>query len=136
MDTLSGVWKSSYEYDDSKRGQSFRSEHYVQMHRDGDTLIAESIPEVSEAYLFMRLHLDDLVATGSWQEETSKTGYYKGAVYNGALQVVLSEDGLKLTGQWVGFGRAMDVKNGKWEFTYVGKELPADATKLPIELPT
>jgi len=47
----------------------------------------------------MRLMVDGMTANGSWEEETSPTGYYKGAVYRGALQFLVGPSGGLLTGR-------------------------------------
>jgi hypothetical protein len=41
--------------------------------------------------------VDGMTATGSWEERTSPTGYYKGAVYRGALQFLVAPSGGQLT---------------------------------------
>jgi hypothetical protein len=122
-DTLSGIWKSRYEYPSSSRNGVFYAENYVKVVRVGNAFVVESIPEVNDSYLILRLTIDDNVATGSWQECTSPTGHYKGAIYHGAIQLVVDEDQKRMTGRWVGFNRRKEVKTGLWEFTYLGDDM-------------
>ncbi len=122
-----GIWKSTYSYPSSGRDGEFTGEHYVRLHQKDNHLIFESAAETSKSYLIIRLSVQDDIATGSWQEETDQDGYYSGAVYYGALQLVVSEDHKKMSGKWVGFGKDMDVNVGPWELTYVGPSLPKEA---------
>ena len=122
-----GIWKSVYHYPSSEQGQEFTGEHYVRAHQQQHHLIFESAAETSASYLIIRLSVKDNIATGSWQEQTDPNGYYKGAVYYGALQLVVSDDGTKMAGKWVGFGKDMEVNVGPWELSYIGKSLPKEA---------
>jgi hypothetical protein len=122
-----GIWKSSYHYPSSGRGQELEGHHFVRLHQKDNHLVFESAAETSTSYLIIRLSIEDNIATGSWQEQTEQDGYYKGAVYYGAIQLVVSEDGKKMSGKWVGFGKDMQVNVGPWELEYVGKSLPQEA---------
>lgn len=121
-----GIWRSHYKYTSSGRKGEFDNEHLVRLQTDGKQFVFESVPNANKSYVIIRVSLNGDIATGSWQEETEPDGYYKGAVYYGAIQLVVSEDQKQLAGKWVGFGKDMEVNVGPWEFTYVGPELPAD----------
>jgi hypothetical protein len=125
--TLSGIWRSHYGYHSHSRNADFEDEHLVRLHHRGHQLVIESLPEVNTSYVIIRLSLADNVATGSWEEHTDPSGYYKGAVYHGAVQLVLAANKRRLSGKWVGFGKDMKVNVGSWEFVYLGKTLPANA---------
>lgn len=58
------------------------------------------------------------VITGTWTERTSPDGYYRGAVYHGAIQLLMDPTAKKMTGKWVGFGRRMDMNTGVWELMF------------------
>lgn len=120
---FSGIWRSHYRYPSSSRQTDFVDEHLVRVHQFDRQLIIESVPEKpKKSYLMLHLTLQEGVATGSWQEETEPNGYYKGAVYYGAIQVVISPDKRKMNGKWLGFGKDMEVEAGPWMFTYLGEE--------------
>jgi len=121
---LTGIWLSRYRYPSSSRAAELEGQHYVRIFRKGRFLIAESLPKINASYLLMRLALDDNVIAGSWQEETNPDGYYKGAIYHGAIQLLLDEARNRMHGQWVGFGKDKEVNVGPWELTYVGENLP------------
>ncbi|SRR6266496_12666 len=121
-----GIWESTYSYPSTGREGMFEGHHYTRLLQKDHHLVFESLPKVNESYLIVRLSVDDDIATGSWQEQTEPTGYYQGAVYYGAIQLVVSEDRKKLTGKWVGFGKGMEVNVGPWEFTFLGEKLPHD----------
>jgi hypothetical protein len=131
-DTFSGVWHSNYTYTSSSRSGEFQGEHYVKMMQDGDKLIVESLPEVNPSYLILKLKVDDNdgMVTGSWQESTREDGYYKGAVYYGAIQMAVEKTGKELVGKWLGFGKDRAINVGPWKFTYLGETLPEDAKSL------
>lgn len=112
---LSGVWRSRYKYPSSSRGGEFEYQHTIRLHQEGNRIAAESVPEEQQSYLALKLSLQDNVATGTWQEQTEKDGYYKGAVYYGAIQLILSEDGNRMSGKWTGFGKDGEVNTGSWE---------------------
>lgn len=121
-----GIWESTYSYPSTGREGMFEGHHYTRLLRKDNHLVFESLPKVNESYLIVRLSIDDDVVTGSWQEQTDSGGYYQGAVYHGAIQLVVAEDRKKMTGKWVGFGKNMEVNVGPWEFTYLGDKLPED----------
>lgn len=121
---LLGIWRSTYWYPSSGRNGSFKSEHFVELHKVNRYLVAESLPD-SPSYLLVRLTIEDNIATGSWHEQTNPHGYYRGAMYHGAIQLVVDDTAARLQGKWVGFGKDMTVNMGEWQFDYLGKELPA-----------
>ncbi len=119
---FSGIWRSDYTYHSSDRDEDLLSQHYVRIYPKGNELIIESSPGVNESYMLARFTMDGNVLTGSWQEVTDPKGDYKGTIYYGAAQLILTDDGKKMKGKWVGFGKNMEVKTGPWEFVYVGED--------------
>ncbi|MFI9309377.1 XRE family transcriptional regulator [Streptomyces triculaminicus] len=119
--TLSGIWLSRYEYHSSGRGADFTGEHFVVVIQHGNKLTARSLPEGSsnpDSPLTLDLTVEGNVVTGTWREETAQNGYYAGAVYHGAIQLLIEPTGRKMTGKWVGFGKDFDVNTGPWELTF------------------
>jgi len=129
-DTFSGVWHSHYRYPSSSRAGEFENEHLVRIHQRARQLIIESVPG-SKSYLILRLSINDGTTTGSWEEQTEQDGYYKGATYYGAIQLVINPDKKHMSGKWVGFGRDMELNTGPWEFTYIGPDVPKEAKSQP-----
>jgi transcriptional regulator with XRE-family HTH domain len=120
-DSLSGVWLSRYEYPSSGRGGTFVGLHYVVLLQHGSRLTVQSLPDASSnphSPLSMDLTLDGTVATGTWTEQTAKDGYYKGARYHGAIQMMLDPTGRRFAGQWVGFGKDFSMNTGPWTLSY------------------
>lgn len=74
----------------------------------------------------MDLDVNGKVITGSWVESTDPTGYYRGAVYTGALQL-LEEAADRLGGKWVGFGKETEVNVGAWSLTRVDEHVDSEA---------
>lgn len=120
---LSGVWRSEYSYYSNGRGKDFSDVHYVVLRQQGAAVTVESIAQESGSELGMSLMVDGMTATGSWEERTSPTGYYKGAVYRGALQFLVSPSGGQLTGRWLGFGKRFQINNGDWELRLESRSL-------------
>lgn len=114
----SGVWLSRYEYHSSGRDETFTGEHHVVVLQHGDRLTVRSLPGSAEGSLTMDLTVDGNVITGTWVETTDQTGYYRGARYHGAIQMLVEPTGRRMTGKWVGFGRDMSVNTGPWELVF------------------
>ncbi|MEU0198741.1 MULTISPECIES: XRE family transcriptional regulator [unclassified Streptomyces] len=114
----SGVWLSRYEYFSSGRDSSFVAMHYVVVLQHGNRLSVRSLPNGStnpDSPLTMDMTLDGSVITGTWVEQTASDGYYRGARYHGAIQMLVEPTGTRMAGKWVGFGKDMDVNTGPWE---------------------
>lgn len=111
---LSGIWHSAYVFPSTGRGTTFTGEHYVVLHQQGSRLIGQSVPHTTGSRLRLELAVEHAVATGTWREQTSPTGYYRGAVYHGTLQLVVDPAGRRMTGMWLGFGRDFTINSGEW----------------------
>lgn len=125
---LTGIWLSEYEYSSSGRGASFTSQHYVMILQRGARLMIRSLP-ASKSKLSMDLSINGQVVTGTWTEQTQVDGYYKGAVYHGAIQVLLEPTGHRMSGKWVGFGRELEVNDGPWSLTLVDEQVSVEAVE-------
>jgi hypothetical protein len=120
---FSGVWRSEYTYYSAGRGEHFTGVHYVVVRQKDRALSVESLPHTTGSELEMSLTIDGMTATGSWAERTSPTGYYKGAVYRGAMQLLIGPSGARMTGRWLGFGKRFQINNGDWELTRESRSL-------------
>jgi len=116
--TYSGVWLSRYQYLSSGRGATFTDQHYVVVLQHMDRLTVRSLPGSSDSALTMDLTIDGNVITGTWVEQTASDGYYRGARYHGAIQLLVEPTGRRMVGKWVGFGKEMDVNTGPWELIF------------------
>lgn len=117
----SGVWLSRYEYFSSGRDAAFIGAHYIVLLQHGNRLTARSLPNGSlnpNSPLTMDLEVDGHVATGTWTEQTASDGYYRGARYHGAVQLLVEPTGRRMTGKWVGFGKEFDINTGPWELVF------------------
>lgn len=114
----SGVWLSQYEYYSSGRRATFTGRHHVVLLQHGDRITVRSLPRSSDSTLTMDLTVDGNVITGTWVEQTAPDGYYRGARYHGAIQLLAEPTGRRLAGKWVGFGKEMDVNTGPWELIF------------------
>jgi hypothetical protein len=115
---LAGVWLSRYEYFSSGRSATFTGRHYVVILQHGNRLTVRSLPGSSDSPLTMDLTVDGSVVTGTWVEQTAEDGYYRGARYHGAVQLLAEPTGRHISGKWVGFGKEMDVNTGPWELIF------------------
>ncbi|MFG2396596.1 XRE family transcriptional regulator [Streptomyces lydicus] len=114
----SGVWLSRYEYFSSGRNATHTGAHFVVVLQHGPRLAVRSLPGSSDSPLTMDLELDGAVVTGSWTEQTASEGYYAGARYHGAIQMLVEPTGRRIAGKWVGFGKDFDVNTGPWELVF------------------
>ncbi len=87
------------------------------LRQQGTRLIGQSMSHLAGSRLRIELAVEKAVATGTWREQTSPTGYYKGAVYHGTLQLVVDPAGQRMKGMWLGFGRDFTINSGEWELT-------------------
>ncbi|MFJ3978627.1 helix-turn-helix domain-containing protein [Streptomyces sp. NPDC090021] len=123
-ETFSGVWLSRYEFYSSSRDTTYECKHYVVIVQHGNRLTAQSLPGASsnpESPLSLDLTVDRNVVTGSWVEQTASDGYYNGARYHGAVQMLIEPTGRRMAGKWVGFGKDFDVNTGPWELRLVDR---------------
>lgn len=130
--SLTGVWLSRYEFFSSGRDETFESKHHVLVMEHGERLTVESLPGASTttgSSLSLDLARTGNVITGSWREQTGTDGYYRGAVYHGALQMLVELTGRRMAGKWVGFGKDFDVNTGPWELRF----LTAGTSKAAME---
>jgi hypothetical protein len=112
---FSGIWHSVYHFKSPIAPGLFESNHDVKIHQKGEALIIASLPNEEKSYLFVRLRLDDRVATGTWEEHTSPVGDYKGEIYVGAAQFVLSLDGDMFDGMFLSVDKRAEVKSNYWQ---------------------
>ncbi|MFE8014411.1 helix-turn-helix domain-containing protein [Streptomyces antibioticus] len=113
-----GIWLSRYEFYSSSRDETFDCKHHVVIVQHGNRLTAQSLPGAStnpDSPLSLDLTVDRNVVTGTWTEQTAADGYYQGARYHGAIQLLIEPTGRRMAGKWVGFGKDFDVNTGPWE---------------------
>lgn len=128
----SGIWLSRYEFYSSSRDNTFEGKHYVVLLQHGNRLTCRSLPGASanpDSPLTLDLTLDQNVVTGSWTEQTAAEGYYQGARYHGAIQMLVEPTGRRMAGKWLGFGKDFDINTGPWEL--VKKE--TNTSKATVE---
>ena len=118
---LSGIWRSHYDYTSSTRKGHFENEHYVMITHKGKRVTIKNLPHTSESEIELQLEQDGRILTGTWRECTSPTGYYKGKVYHGAIQLSVTKDRTYIDGKWLGFGADLEINVGTWNFTRLGQ---------------
>ena len=126
---LNGIWLSRYEYESSSRGAMYSNAHYVMVIQHGPKLQVRSLPGTTPGRMLMDLTVNGAVLTGMWTEETNPGGYYQGATYYGAIQMLLEPSGHRMSGKWLGFGRDFDVNVGPWTLELI----TTDTTPASIE---
>ena len=126
---LEGIWHSRYEYVSDGRKEKFDSEHYLVLRVQAGRLVAQSLPNSLESEVHLDLAVSSLVATGTWSERTAPTGYYKGAVYHGAIQLLLDPLHRTMSGKWLGFDKAFQVNSGVWELRRVDRSTTTRASR-------
>lgn len=125
----SGVWLSRYEYHSSSRDESLADVRYVVVLQHGDRLTVRGLPGASASLLTMDLTVDATVITGTWVEQTDTRGWYRGARYHGAVQLLVDPTSRRMIGKWIGFGKDLDINSGPWELVFVD----ASTSKATVE---
>lgn len=115
----SGIWISRYEYFSSSREETYAGLHHVVLQQDGGIISVRSLLNSASSTMGMDLVVDGVVLTGTWVEDTDKTGYYRGKRYVGGIQLVADPSGARLAGKWVGHGKDGDVNTGPWRLDYL-----------------
>jgi transcriptional regulator with XRE-family HTH domain len=115
---LTGIWLSEYEYPSTGREGVYTGRHYVLLLQRGAHLLVRSLPR-SFSRLSIEMDVNGQVATGTWTEQTAEGGYYRGAVYHGAIQMLGEPTGHRMAGMWVGFGRDLAVNTGPWKLELI-----------------
>ena len=135
---LNGIWLSRYEYESSGRGAWYSSAHYVLVIQQAQHLTVRSLPDTAPGRLLMDMTVNGAAVTGTWTEETNPGGYYQGAVYHGAIHMLIEPTGRKMEGKWAGFGRDFDVNTGPWSLELVTHDTSPRAQaehNRPVEPP-
>ncbi|MFJ7907210.1 XRE family transcriptional regulator [Kitasatospora sp. NPDC096204] len=125
----SGVWISHYEFFSSSRENTFTGLHHVVLSQHGNRITGRYLPGASsnpDSPLSFDLTVDRNVVTGSWVEQTAQDGYYQGARYHGAIQLLVDPTGRRMAGKWVGFGKEFDVNSGPWELRLLDRSTADD----------
>ncbi|MER7845752.1 helix-turn-helix transcriptional regulator [Kitasatospora sp. NPDC096077] len=120
----SGVWLSSYEFFSSSRDNTYTGLHHVVLTQHGNRITGYSLPDASsnpDSPLSFDLTIDRNIVTGTWVEQTAQDGYYQGARYHGAIQLLVDPTGRRMAGKWVGFGKEFDVNTGPWDLRLLDK---------------
>ncbi|MBO0812102.1 MAG: helix-turn-helix transcriptional regulator [Microlunatus sp.] len=133
---LNGIWRSTYEYESSGRGAWYSNSHYVMLLQQGSRLQVRSLPKTAGGRLLMDLTVNGQAITGTWTEETNPGGYYQGAAYHGAIQMLLEPSGRRMDGKWAGFGRDYEVNTGPWSLELVTHDTTPEAQEKynrPVE---
>lgn len=120
QDSFSGTWHCRYWYPSNQHDGEDVSEYTAIIHQDGDTLVLASQPNAEGSYMIARIRVEGDLVTGTWQENTSPDGEFKGAMYSGAFQLLLDETQSTMEGKWVGVGQEegkRKIYTGRWQIT-------------------
>jgi hypothetical protein len=118
----SGVWLSRYEFYSSSREETFTGAHHILLLQTEDRITGRSISPNSldpGSSMSLDLTVDRNIITGTWRERTGEEGFYRGASYYGALQMLAEPTGRRIVGKWVGYGKDFDVNTGPWELVFL-----------------
>jgi hypothetical protein len=124
-DPSGGIWLSRYRYYSDGRAAEFSGQHYAVLRRSGNRLSGKSLPTLSGSTLELDLTVGGPVVTGTWTERTSPDGYYGGATYHGALQLIANPTGRSMAGMWVGYTKEFKINSGPWELTWTDRTTAA-----------
>lgn len=121
--TFEGIWYCGYWYPSNQHEGEDLSEYYARAYQKGNTLTIESLPTEKGDYILLRLVVDGDLATGVWEESTAPEGEFAGAIYSGAVQMLISKNNKRMEGKWVGVGQddgKRGIYSGRWEMHRAG----------------
>lgn len=121
--SFTGIWLSHYQYYSSGREKTLSTGHYVVVTQHDSKLTVRSLPGSAPSTMSMDLTIDGNAADGTWVEDTDPAGYYRGARYHGAIQLLAEPTGTRLKGKWVGFGKNFEINSGPWELVFMDPSL-------------
>lgn len=124
---LTGIWLSRYYYRSEGRDEEFVGEHYLVLRQQKNRLTAQSLPHTTGSTMTLDLITEASVITGTWRETTSPTGYYRGAVYHGTIQLVVDPSSRRMHGMWLGFSRKFSINSGRWELEWCESDTSREA---------
>lgn len=121
-ETLSGTWYCWHWYPSMDDRSEDTSKNVMEGYQRGNQLVLQSKPNEEGSYMFVRLTIDDDIATGIWYESTSPEGNFEGALYNGSGQLIVSDDQQSMDGMWAGAGYDHEAKKkriytGRWKLS-------------------
>ena len=128
---FSGIWYCGYSYPSNQHKGQDVSEYYGVLHQRGDNLVFQSLPNQQESVLQLKLTLDGDLATGYWEEGTSPGGEFAGAIYSGAVQLLVDKNGKHIQGKWVGIGQDdgnRQIYTGEWTLRRAGEKEVSQAS--------
>jgi len=137
-ENYSGIWLSRYEFFSSGRDTTFKGAHFVVLLQHGNRLTGRSLDGASlnpDSPMSLDLSVDRNVVTGTWTEQTAADGYYAGARYHGAIQLLVEPTGRRMAGKWVGFGKDFDVNTGPWELVFQDASTTSETLERYSRLP-
>lgn len=114
---FAGIWHMVYHFTSSRRPGNFNSEYKLKITEEGSHITMDSLPNTEQSHMFVRATLNGRILTGTWQENTSPEGFYKGMVYEGAVQLAIDQDNRRMVGKWLTYGSDGKVGAGDWEMT-------------------
>lgn len=113
IDELAGAWISTYRYVSTGRQAELENSHRIELRARHGRLVGRSeLTPIGD--LDLDLGIEGTLVTGAWTERTTPTGYYRGAVYHGVVQMVLDPAGRTMTGRWLGADNQFAVNSGSW----------------------
>lgn len=120
--TFSGSWYVRVTYPNQDESGIDTTINRMEAQKIGNEIVFTSEPNNEGSHMVIRLSMDGSIATGTWHETTSPTGPFEGTMYSGAGQLLVSEDGREMEGQWAGAGidRKQDKPNiyvGTWKLS-------------------
>jgi len=120
MTQLSGEWHSYYRYPSSGRGDDFWGQHLLRAKEMDGLLKLESGPESpSQVVLELEISEDGRKASGTWSERTDPEGYYKGALYEGTIELKIADSGERMNVVWHGADKNGEIHSDIWELAKV-----------------
>jgi hypothetical protein len=120
--TFSGTWFAKVTYPSKDDNGEDITNNRMEAQKIGNEIVFTSEPNDEGSHMVIRLSLDGDIATGTWHETTSPTGQFAGTMYSGAGQLLVTENGNRMEGQWAGAGidrtqQKPNIYTGTWKLS-------------------
>jgi hypothetical protein len=104
---IEGRWDSEYSYL-AEDGTVVRHEDAIRLEQHGVYVSGKNEGRTNHEYEMKGRFHDQAILTGAWRSVRPEV------TYHGAFQLVVSADGTKMSGKWLGNSNSGGIRNGDW----------------------
>ena len=118
---LNGIWKSTYRFP-SKGKQKYENQ-IMRLRHIGPYVVGENLVEQHHKHRLVGRFRNGNYYTGTWDNIA------EGELWHGSFQFVLSPDGTRMYGWWLGFDSESVVRSGPWAWKLENRDTGRETLK-------